>query len=78
MQIDDFRALNDSDKEEFIWSDGIFMANYDEGNVICDVYQLFDFYVAFCYELQKNERAVITAHVNPDELPLLKKLDIIF
>jgi hypothetical protein len=70
MQIDDFRALNDSDKEEFIWSDGIFMANYDEGNVICDV--------AFCYELQKNERAVITAHVNPDELPLLKKLDIIF
>ena len=75
MQIDLFNALNDSDKEEAVWLDGIFLSNYDEGNVMCDVYQLFDFYVAFCYELHKNEKAAISAHVHPDDLPLLIKLN---
>ncbi len=25
---------------------GTFLSNYDEGNNMCDAYQLFDFYVA--------------------------------
>ncbi|MEO5995295.1 MAG: hypothetical protein ABIN89_01275 [Chitinophagaceae bacterium] len=71
MQIEQFHLMNYVDKEESIWLDGIFLANYDEGNTMCDVYQLFNFYVAFCYELHRNEKASITAHILPDELPLL-------
>ncbi len=78
MTIEQFLLLNDGEKEEAVWNDGIFLVNYDEGDDMCDTYELFDFYVAFCYKLHLNEKAKITAHVYPDEMPLLLKLERLF
>lgn len=71
MTIKQFELLNDTEKDEIVSIEGIFLANYDEGNDMCDVYQLFDFYVACCYELDKNDDPEISAHINADELPHL-------
>ena len=76
MTIEQFLSLSDSEKEEAVWKNGVFMSNYDEGNNMCDAYELFDFYVAFCYKLNKNEKASISAHENADELPFLLKVDL--
>lgn len=73
MQIEEFQFLSDTDKEEAVWNDGIFLVNYDEGNNMCDVYELFDFFVAYCYKLHVNLKAKITAHVYPDELPFVTR-----
>jgi hypothetical protein len=74
MTIDEFNQLSDDDKEEAIDNHGMFLASYDVCNAICDAYELFDFYVAFVYEIGVNKRAHITAHPNPDELPMLLRI----
>lgn len=74
MTIEKFELLNEWDKEEAVWDHGIFLNNYTEGNNICDAYELFDFFVSFCYELNKHEKAQITAKPFPDQLPHLYKL----
>lgn len=73
MRLEKFNLLKDFEKEEAVWKDGIFLEHYDEGNDMCDVYQLFNFYVAFCYELHKNEKANISAYTKSDDLPFLIK-----
>ncbi|MEO5998165.1 MAG: hypothetical protein ABIN89_15580 [Chitinophagaceae bacterium] len=73
MTIEQFKLLNDSEKEQAVWRDGVFLSNYDEWNSMFEVYKLFNFYVSFCYQLDKNEMAEITAYVYLDELPLLIK-----
>ena len=73
MTIDQFNVLNDAEKEQAVWRDGIFLSNYDESNSMFEVYRLFDFFVSFCYQLDKNEMAKITAHAHSNELPLLIK-----
>lgn len=77
MTIEEFLLLNRDEKEEAVEDRGVFLANYDVCNAICDAYELDDFYVAFVYEIGINKKAHITAHANADELPLLLKLDII-
>ncbi len=71
MNIDQFLELSDNEKEKAVWDKGNFFKNYTEGVDICDVYELFNFYVAFCYKLHENEKAEITAHANADECPYL-------
>ena len=75
MQIHQFEMLNDCDKEEEVWRHGTFLENFDEGNDMCDVYELFDFYVAFCYKLDKHGKATIIAHIYADQLPLMVNLN---
>ena len=74
MTIEKFELLNDSEKEEAVWDNGNFLNNYVEGNNICDAYELYDFFVCFCYELDKHDRAKITAKSDPDQLPYLFNL----
>lgn len=75
MEILEFLSLEDHDKEQVVWQSATFLGNYDEGNIICDAYELFDFYVAFCYLLDRHENAIITAHSYADQLPLLVNLN---
>ncbi|MEJ7768858.1 MAG: hypothetical protein WKF89_13670 [Chitinophagaceae bacterium] len=75
MLIAQFQLLNDDQKEQVVWDSAMFLGNYDEGNTICDAYELFDFYVAFCYYLDRQEKAVITAHIYADQLPLMVTLN---
>ena len=63
--------LNDCDKEEEVWRNCTFLENFDEGNDMCDVYELFDFYVGFCYKLNKHDKATIIAHIYADQLPAI-------
>lgn len=74
MTIEEFELLNEAEKEEAVWNGGIFLINYDEGKEICDVYELHDFFVSFCYELNRNEKAQIIAKPHPDQLPHLFKI----
>lgn len=74
MTIEQFNLLSNTQKENAISNNGIFLENYDEGNKQCDVYKLFEFYVAFCYEIGKNEPAQITTRASTDELPNLIKI----
>ena len=69
MKIDQFLLLSEPEKEELVWEEGFFLATYDEGDIMCDVYRLFDFYVTFSYELHKNETTNITVHPHQDGLP---------
>lgn len=69
MTIYEFNLLEHAEKEEMIWNYGTFLVNIDEGKKMCDVYELNGFYVAFCYELNKNLRATISAAVHAESLP---------
>jgi hypothetical protein len=75
MRIHQFELLDDCEKEEVVWKFGTFIANFDEGNDLCDVYELFDFYVGFCYKLDKDEKATIITHIYADQLPELINLN---
>ncbi len=72
----DFQLLHEYEQEELVYEQGVFLGNYVRGNKICDVYQLKSFYVKFCYLLNIQGKAIITAFINPDTLPFLKEVDI--
>lgn len=74
MKIGSFYLLNDLQKEEAIWNDGIFLMRHGRDNIIADTYQLFDFYVELCYPLDKEDQFHITANVHLDLLPFFSKL----
>ncbi len=73
MDIRDYNKLNDTDKENLLWEHGIFLANFNDNDLICDVYKLFNFYISLCYVLHKNERAIIISALFPDDLPFIKR-----
>ena len=76
MTIEEFRLLHEYEQEEVVFNKATFLANYVRGNKICDVYQLIDFYVKFCYLLSSHGKAMITAFVDPGELPFLNQIDV--
>ena len=76
MTIKEFRSLHEYEQEEVVFNTGSFLANYVRGNEICDVYQVINFYVKFCYLLSTHGEAKITAFVNPGELPFLNEIDL--
>ena len=69
MNKDQFLLLSEPEREELILEEGFFLATYDEGDLISDVYRLYDFYVTFRYEVHKNETTTIDVHSYEDELP---------
>ena len=68
MTIEQFGLLNDTEKENAVWKDGILLVNYEEENKIVDVYKFFDFYVSFQYGLNVLEKAKITEDHFPNRL----------
>jgi hypothetical protein len=78
MTIEEYEKMDDLHKEEAVWDHGVFLNNYSEGKNICDAYELYDFFVAFCYNLDTHERVKITAKKHPDQLPYLFKLGNLF
>lgn len=75
MEIEEFELLSYQEKDELILDHGIFLINYDEGNDMCDAYELFDFYVAICYKLDEDLRIEIVSAINPDNLPHLSEIE---
>ncbi len=71
MKLEEFQLLNDKDKEIVVWNNGVFLKNFNDGTYVCDVYKLFEFYIAFYYELHKLKRAKITAAVCQEALPVV-------
>lgn len=76
MILHDFRLLHEYEQEELVYEEGVFLGNYVRGNKICDVYQLESFYVKFCYLLDKQGNAIVTAFLSADNLPFLEDIDI--
>ncbi len=72
MKLEEFQLLNDKDKEIAVWNNGVFLKNFNDGTYVCDVYKLFEFYIAFYYELHKPKRAKITAAVCQEALPYVR------
>lgn len=76
MTMHEFQLLHEYEQEEMIFERGIFLGNYVRGNKICDVYQLNNFYVKFCYLLSTQGKAVISVFKNPGSLPFINDIDI--
>jgi len=74
--MQEFQLLHEYEQEEIIYENGVFLGNYVRGNKICDVYQLDSFYVKFCYLLNIQGSAIVTAFPRADNLPFLKDIDI--
>ena len=71
MLIQDFELLTVAEKETVIWEYAQFLVNFDQDNILCDVYELFDFYVSLSYQLNRNEKAEIAAALHPNDLPYM-------
>ena len=78
MTIQQFNWLNQDEQETAVWDYGRFLINFDEDNILCDIYEVSDFYVSFSYELNKNLKAKIVAALHPDDLPYINKIRKIF
>lgn len=76
MTMHEFRLLHEYEQEEMIFEQGVFLGNYVRGNKICDVYQLKDFYVKFCYLLSIQGNAIVTIFQRPDDLPFVDEIDL--
>ena len=72
MKIEQFLALEDSNKENAIFRYGIFLENRQDKEIVCDVYQMFDFYVTIHFRKGRNERATFTASMSRQELLVRK------
>ena len=69
MEMNEFESMNGIDQEGIIFAHGVFLANLESGNYICDVFSLFDFFVLFCFEIKNNKKAIIATANYPDKLP---------
>ena len=76
MTMQEFELLHEYEQEEIIFERGVFLGNYVRANKICDVYQLINFYVKFCYLLSTHGKAQITAFLRADNLPFVNEIDI--
>lgn len=76
MTMQEFQSLHEYEQEEIVFEEGVFLGNYVRANKICDVYHLDNFYVKFCYLLNSQGKAIITAFTNPDNLPFVDEIDI--
>ena len=78
MTIQQFNLLYPEAQEKTVWCLGKFLINFDHGNVLCDVYEVSDFYVSLSYVPDKNLKAKIVAAVYPDQLPYVDRIGKIF
>lgn len=76
MTIEKFQSLHEYEQEEIVFVKGVFLANYVIGDSICDVYQVYSFYVKFCYTLSFNSQAKVIVFDDPNELPFLHDINI--
>jgi hypothetical protein len=53
-----------------VWKHGTYLSNHQVGYLICDVYQVFNFYVAIYFELHQFRTAGIIAKGSKQEFPL--------
>ena len=75
MEMQEFQELSIPEQEEIVWNYGKFLITYEDGIDMCDAYELFDFYVAFCYKLTTDFNVTIFCSFYPDGLPLLTKIN---
>ena len=73
MTIDEFELLSYAQKDEEILNHGKYLISYDQGIIMCDVYQLSNFFVKFTYDFNKKGEATIKAFTNGDDLQLFQE-----
>jgi hypothetical protein len=60
MTLQQFRLLSKVEQDEHVTNHGIFLINYIDGDSMCDVYKLYEFYVKFCYDVNDDKDPEIT------------------
>ena len=70
MTKNEFEELNEIEQDEEVLNHGVYLINYDQGNLMCDVYKLHHFFVKFCYKLTENKTPIITAFTGTDDFHL--------
>ena len=70
MTLKQFKHLSEADQEEEVWSYAIHLRNYVDGNVITDVYKLYDFNVKYCIHITKNDEPEMVAVASCQECNL--------
>ncbi|MEJ7738644.1 MAG: hypothetical protein WKF97_14540 [Chitinophagaceae bacterium] len=70
MTQQQFELLNQTEQDEEVLNQGVYLINYDQGNIMCDVYKLYHFFVKFCYDLNENTDPKITAFTGTDDFHL--------
>jgi hypothetical protein len=74
MQIQVFDSLSLPEKQKYIWQHGVFSSSYDNGSDMCDVYELYSFYVAVYYKMNFERKGKIVSSIESNEFltPLSK------
>ena len=70
MSIDEFKLLSDTERDEFVLDHGLFLINYLQGDIMCDVYRVNNFYVKFSYSISQDESPSIIAFTDGEHLRL--------
>ena len=65
MTLEQFTELNEQEKNHMATTNGIYIINYIQGGLQCDIFKLFDFYVRFYHE-QNDEKQVIIPFARND------------
>ncbi|MEO5996900.1 MAG: hypothetical protein ABIQ00_09435 [Chitinophagaceae bacterium] len=74
MIIQEFKNLKDIEKEKVVWFHGKLLTNLTFDNQVCDIYQLFDFYVSLSYDVKNTLKALICSQVYPEMLPIIRNI----
>lgn len=73
MTITEFRNLDKTEQDEEVQNCGIYLVNYREGDLMCDVYKLYEFFVRFCYNVNTHEHPKIMALTGTDDIHLYEQ-----
>lgn len=78
MTLYQFSHLHETEQEESICDEGVFLATRDEGELMFDLYQIGSFYIEFAYKINvNNQRIKLRWFTDTDELlPYLDLVDI--
>jgi hypothetical protein len=56
MTIAEFNLLSEEEQDELVTDHGIYLLNYIQGDIMCDVYKVHNFFVKTCYNLISDEK----------------------
>jgi hypothetical protein len=74
MELGEFNNLGAADKENAVLKYGEAINEYTFGEITCNVFKLFDFYVGLYCELSEAPRLAIVARASQDHLPPIRSM----
>ena len=57
--LNEFSLLSQAEQDEIVTDHGLFLVNYVQGDLMFDVYKVFNFYVKISYDLNEDGSASI-------------------